>query len=142
MPIDVPPLAAVADKWVRNAGAASQSYRDGVQRATSWATPTAAAQDAWQQGVQQAISRNAFSAGVNAAGDARWRNRAIAVGAVRFGPGVAAAKQEYSEGFAPFLQIIAAIDLPPRGPRGSAQNLLRVETVANELHQARLTRTR
>ncbi len=138
MPISVPSAAAVSQKWVQRAGAASGAYRDGVQAVTNWAEVTAAANDVYVQAVTEAASAGRFARGVNNAGTAKWQRNALGKGAQRFGPGVAAAQGDYQSAMGPVLQIIAGLDLPPRGPRGAPQNIERVRTVAEALHQFRL----
>lgn len=135
-------IQTTVDKWRSRSAVATQDYAAGVTRSgVDWQGPTLAAADAYAVGVQEAIGQGRFARGVQAAGNSRWQNRAREVGSQRFGPGVAASVDRYQQGFAPFLNTIAGITLPPRGPRGSAGNLQRVQLIADALHQQRIGQT-
>jgi hypothetical protein len=130
--------AASANKWAERAGVAANDYKAGVQSPRrDWATATAEAADAQAAGVQQAISEGRFQKGVTDAGTGKWQQKAIAVGAVRFGPGVAAAKADYEAGFTPYAQVIQSVTLPPRGPKGDPRNYERTQMIGEALHNAK-----
>lgn len=134
----VKPISEIVDKWKRRAGAAGQDYAAGVSRPRrSWAQATNDAAEAQAAGVQQAISEGRFQKGVQAAGDAKWARKAQQVGAARFGSGVAAASQDYQQGFAPFASVIEGITLPPRGPKGDPRNYERTALIGQALHDAK-----
>lgn len=131
--------SASAEKWARRAGQSAQDYASGVKSPRrSWSEATASAADAQAAGVQQAISNGSFAKGVQAAGDAKWSRKATTVGAQRFGPGVAAAKSDYEQGFAPYAQVISGVQLPPRGAKGDPRNFERVQAIGNALHEAKV----
>ena len=125
-------LSDTSAKWSRRAGIAGQEYTEGVQSPRrSWAGATQAAEGNYEQGVQASIARKSFGKGVAKAGDAKWKEKASTLGSARFASGVAAGESEYAKGFAPYLSAMAGLTLPPRGAKGSPQNLLRVAAVAN-----------
>jgi hypothetical protein len=129
-------ISSSAKKFVSRGQAASGDYARGVADAgPEWASKTAAAQDSYNQGVQQAITRGAFAKGVQEAGPAKYQAAAAGKGAQRFGPGIAAAEGDWSRGVQPYLQTLESTTLPPRGPKGSPQNLERVNTVAMALRR-------
>lgn len=139
MPIKIKSGAAIADKFASKAAAAGPEYTAGVQSPRrDYAAATTAAKDTYAQGVQAAIANDSFSKGVSAAGTAKWQRKAVSVGAQRFPQGAQAAKGDYQTGVQPFLDTIAAIDLPPRGPKGDPGNINRVAQVANALRQRKL----
>lgn len=139
MAIEVPSISEVAAKWQRRASAAGQDLVTGVNRAASrWAPATEAAADRWFQGVTEANGRGAFTSGVSAAGNEKWLRKTRALAPQRFGSGVTAGLQDYSSSFAPFLQVISAVDLPERGVRGSEGNFDRSARVGRALHAARV----
>lgn len=139
MPIAVPTLGDVAAKWSRRAAAASQDLITGINRAaTRWAPAAEAASERWFQGVSEANARDGFASGVREAGNEKWLRKSRALGPQRYGPGVAAAQGDYSSGFGPFLQVIAGLDLPERGVRGSEGNFDRSARVGRALHAARV----
>ncbi|MFQ5751669.1 MAG: hypothetical protein ACE5HI_06680 [bacterium] len=123
-----------ASKWARRAGSASREYTEGVSNPRrDWEQATKAGEKNYEKGVQDAISRNAFGKGVAEAGTQKWQDRSVELGSARYSSGVQASENEYEQGFAPYHQRLASINLPPRGSKGSPENLRRVEAVANAL---------
>lgn len=139
MPIQVPSIGDITSKWARRASGASQDLITGINRAANrWQSATESAADRWFQGVTEANARDGFSVGVRDAGNEKWLRKSRALAPQRYGAGVAAAAQDYSSGFAPFLQVIAGLDLPERGVRGSESNFDRSARVGRALHAARV----
>jgi len=139
MPIRVPSIADVSSKWQRRASAASQDLIAGINRAaTAWAPAAEAAASRWFEGVTQANGRDGFAEGVRRAGNEKWLRKSRALASQRYGAGVVAGSQDYTSGFGPFLQIIAGLDLPERGVRGSESNFDRSARVGRALNAARL----
>lgn len=134
-------LEVVGTKWSNRAVAASGDFKAGVETTTrDWAAAAAASQSNYEAGVQEAISRKAFARGINARGTAGWRAAAAEKGPGRFAQGVQLAQPEYRAKVGPYLDVIAATDLPPRGPRGSAGNYQRVSTLGAALRAAKTKR--
>ncbi len=141
MALKVKPASAAAEKFAARAAGASKDYEAGVRAPKQdWQSATAAASDNYDQGVQQAVSERRFAAGVNAAGNEKYMRGATGKGVQRYGAGVSAAKGDYAQGVAPYLDVISNTDLPARGPRGSAQNINRVSAIAENLHKTRLAK--
>jgi len=133
------PVSEIAEKWARVTPGRASDYQAGVQNPKrDWAEATRAAEDAWIQGVQEAASQRRFSRGVARAGTEKWKKKALELGANRWGPGVAAARDDYEKGFAPYAEIIARTQLPPRGPKGDPKNIERVRVIAMALHEAKI----
>ena len=134
-------LQDVSAKWARRAGSASQEYTEGVQSPRrDWKNATVAAEKNYETGVVQAIGRKAFASGVNKAGTEKWQRRALELGGARFSSGVQAAEGDYNSGFAPYLSVLASLTLPPRGSKGSPENLNRVAAVANALRAKKVSK--
>lgn len=126
-----------AARWQRRASSASGEYKDGVERTQkSWATAAGAAAGNYITGVQDAQGRGAFAKGVQAAGDQKWRNNALAKGPGRFAEGVNVGQGDYERGVAPFLEVASRTDLPMRGARGSEANYQRSTTMAKAFRAA------
>ncbi len=139
MAIKVKSASAAAEKFASRAAGAGKDYESGVKNPKrSWADATANSAAAYEGGIQQAIGEKRFENGVRSAGDQKYLNGAVNKGVGRYGQGVAAAKNDYAQGVAPYLQTIENIDLPARGPRGSAQNIQRVSVIADSLNKQRL----
>lgn len=134
--LQVKDAATVAKKWATRAGAAGGDYAAGVNGTThDWASDTAAAAPAWAAGVQTAAANGSFAKGVNAAGTQKWKTKAANVGAARYPQGIAAASQYYQTGITAVLQVLSAITLPARGPKGDPGNLNRVSIVTQALRK-------
>ena len=137
--MEIKPLGNIASKWNRNASSAGTAYKDGVNAPRrSWAASASAADESRKAGLAAAYSRNAFVNGVNAAGDAKWKNNAAKLGASRYPQGVQNAQPDFQQGFAASHAVISGTTLPPRGPKGSPENLQRVAVVAAALHDAKM----
>ncbi len=135
---EIKPVEQAAAKWVRNAQSATQSYQEGVANPRRpWQAATTAAAQAWQAGVQAAAARNAFASGVQKTPEDQQRGMAMTKGAARYAEGAAMAENKYATNFAPYVQVIRATQLPPRGPRGAEANLQRVQVIARALHARR-----
>lgn len=130
-----------AARWQRRASSASGEYRDGVEKTQkSWATAATAASQNYITGVTDAQSRGAFSRGVTAAGDQKWRSNALAKGPGRFAEGVNVGQGEYERGVAPYLEVAARTDLPNRGATGSEANYQRSTNMAKAFRAAKIGR--
>lgn len=130
--------ADIAEKWSRVAPARQADYEQGVKDpGVDWARSAAGARESYETGIQESIQRGAFSRGIEAAGNERWRRKTADVGTARWGPGVRAATSDYEQGFAPYQQVIERTVLPPRGPRGDPRNIERAATMAKALADAR-----
>lgn len=136
--IDVKPLGSVAEKFVRITQGRSQDYSTGVTGTApqQFENAATAAAQTWQSGVSQAAAEGRFESGVRGSGS-KWQRKALQVGASRFGPGVAASRDDYQAGFEPYHRALAGITLPPRGPRGDPANVQRVAEIASALNQQR-----
>lgn len=127
-------ISEIAAKWASVTPMRTQDYADGIQNPRRpWASSTIAASAAWADGVTKAIARRAFSNGVNRAGDEKWQRKASVEGVARWGPGVQGAEGDYSAGFAPYRDAIAAVVLPPRYARRDPRNMARVTAIVNAL---------
>lgn len=140
MPITTKDINSIASKWSTRAQAAGADYTAGVKNpSTDWATATAQAADSWGQGVSQAVSDGRFAKGVSAAGTSKWQTGATTKGATRYPQGVASGQSNYSNGFTPYLQVIQNLNLPPRSPRGSPNNIQRVSAIDSALHAKKVS---
>lgn len=135
----VKPMNQIVDKWSRRASQAAADYAAGVKAPRkSWAQAAAEAKEAQAAGVQAAIAAGSFEKGIAAAGDAKWSRNAQTKGASRFGPGVAAAKNDYATAFAPFAAVIQGVQLAPRGAKGDPRNYDNVRAIGEALHEAKV----
>lgn len=126
----------IAAKWARVTPQRTEDYSAGVQQPrTPWAAAAAAANDRYKAGVTEAASQNRFVKGINAAGDARWQQKALAKGPSRFAEGVAMSGPDYQAAVQPYIDTIASTQLPPRGPKGDPRNLLRVAAISTALRK-------
>ena len=133
------PLDYIVGKWTRRVEAATPDYEYGIKNPRKdWAEETKKAEAAWADGVQKAISEGRFVKGVESAGTKKWQEKALKVGVKRYSEGVRAAKDDYKAKMAKILEILAGIELPPRGPRGDPRNYDRVKVIGDALHKAKI----
>lgn len=133
--------AESAAKFKTRAAAASNDYAAGVRGAGGrWAAGAEAAEDAWATGTQEAIASRRFGKGVRKAGAAKYEQNATTLGPQRFAQGVQNAEGAYSAGVQPFIAAMSSAQLPPKGARGSAQNVSRVQAQIDLMRKTRMER--
>lgn len=138
MAIKIASAGAIAKKWADVTPARSRQWEEAIKATGTeeYAQAAIAAAPAWEAGVMEAAARDGYAKGVEQ-NQERWKRKALAVGTARFGPGVRAAEGDQAAGFAPYREVIAAITLPPRGPRGAPGNYERVREIGEALHAKR-----
>lgn len=137
----VPDIGRVAEKWNRNAGAATPSYIDGVQNPRAdWKTATTAGAANYAAATTKAIQEKRFEKGVSRSSTDKQIQNSVQKGSQRYGEGIALAGPDYAEGMAPVLAVIEATALPPKKPKGDAANIQRVAVLAAAQHAAKLRR--
>lgn len=136
----IKPLDKSAKKWAKVAAASRDEYLDGVQNPRrDWQEETSAAKERYESGLSASFANDSFVKGVQAAGTAKWRDRSIKFGPGRYSEGVRGSEAEYRQGFAPFHSRIQSTNLPPRGPKGSPENIERVRIMAEALHDEKIS---
>ena len=139
MAINVKPIDASTAKWGDNAArAATEFATNAAAAAESWARNTAGAADNFGQAVSAPGIKNRFRSGVVKAGAAKYARKINDVGKDRFGPGVAAAKDDYKSGAEPYFSTLSSLSLSARKPKGDPANYKRVEEVGKALNAKRL----
>lgn len=135
---EIKSMANITDKWTRVTPGRTEDYKLGVTNPKrDWATETGAAKENWKAGVDAAAAKNLFGKGVEKAGSAKWKDKALKKGPGRFAEGVYTAGPDYNKGFAPYRDAIAAVDLGPKFPRRDPRNLDRVRKVVDALVAAK-----
>ena len=131
----IKPLSDISAKYARVTPQRSEDYEKGITNPkTDWEAATAAAEPAYKDAVTKAANEGRFGRGVHAAGTAKWKARAKAVGPARFAEGVANAGPDYQKGFAPYHEVISATVLPPRYAKGDVRNIQRVAVLCAACH--------
>jgi hypothetical protein len=131
-------LANIRDKWQRVTPMRTEDYSLGVKNPRrSWEQEAALSSDRYKQGVDMAHTKGLFSSGIKRAGNTKWQNNALAKGPSRFAEGVALAGGDYEKGFAPYREVIEAVQLPPKFPKGDPRNIARTATIALALTKKR-----
>lgn len=142
MPIKVKDPTTVANKWSTRAQGAVNDYAAGAASPKQSQSASAiAAAPLWQQAVASPAAAAAFTSGLNKAGDQGWLNGVNTKGKARYAGGITAGMSKFQTNIAPFLSAIAAVTLPAKGLRGSAQNIQRVAVIAAALHSLKLQRS-
>lgn len=133
-------LTSSAQKWSRNAGAASTEFAANAQaNADKWGRNTQASGGNFRQAISAGNIQAKFERGVaRAAQLGRFARKLAAVGAGRFAEGVGTAQQDWSTGFEPYHGVLQTVTLPPRAPRGDARNYERVKAIGSALNAKRI----
>lgn len=133
MAIKVKDTAAAGAKYVARAQVAGNDYKNGVANAgNDWEQGAKAGETNFEQGIADAIQRKAYGKGVNGSAS-KYVANATNLGATRYGPGVQNGANAYQAGVQPYLDKLKSLNLPPKGPRRSPQNMDRANMVAREL---------
>lgn len=131
-------LANISKKWARVTPGRTEDYRLGIENPRrDWEEETAGASDRYKLGVDQAHAKGMFGKGVAKAGTKKWKENALKKGPSRYAEGVMLAEDDYMKGFAPYREVIAGVDLPPRFPKGDPRNINRVAVIAKALADKR-----
>lgn len=139
MAIKVKSPSTAAEKWTGNAARAADDFASEAAAAASlWEANTKGAKDNYHKAITAAGIADRFLGGVTRAGAAKFTRKINDVAKDRFAPGIHAATADYTERVTPFLETIAALTLPKRGPRGDPGNYNRVEAVGKALSAKRL----
>lgn len=132
-------LAKTVAKYIENAGRAGEAYRDGVEDTQKdQAALAIAAEDTYEEALTASFARKSFSKGLRRSGHGKWRAKASVKGARNYPAAVREAGPEFQDGFGPYHSALEGITYPPRGPRGSPENLERVRIENETLHKIRI----
>ncbi|MFA6183425.1 hypothetical protein [Acidithiobacillus sp.] len=130
----------ITKKWAERASVSGGAYEEGINNPRAdWATQAKAAESNYEKGVQAGISQKRFGKGIARAGTSKWQQGARDKGIARWSQGISVSQDAYQKGFDPYRQVIAALTLPPRGPKGDPGNIMRVSAVAKALHDKKIS---
>ena len=137
--LNVKPIDGATTKWSDNASRAAGEFAERAEAAAeTWARNTAAGADTFHQAITAPNMKERFRRGVVRAGAAKFARKIRDVARDRFGPGVAAAINDYKAGAEPYFSTLAALTLSARKPRGDPSNYNRVMEVGKALNAKRL----
>ena len=138
MAIQVKNITAVVQKWQTNAGAATPYYTAGINAPKQDQAQAAISQaGVWQAAVSQA--QKAFTQGLEKASQqGKWKANSLSKGAQRYAGGITAGIAAFTSGMGAVLQVIAGVNLPAKGPKGSPANVARVSAVNDALRAAKV----
>lgn len=129
----------IAEKWLEVTPGRSNYYESGVRDPDEdWETNTVAAGPAFKAAMSAVDIVKRFVGGAKKVGTAKWQRKSLDLGVGRFGPGVLAGGDDFKDGFAPFVPVIAAVEMPARKPRGDPGNYDRGKAIGDALHKKRL----
>jgi len=127
-------LDTIVKKWTEVTPSRSAYYEEGTRgKGGAWAAGAAAGENNWKTGVAAAAASGRFGKGVAKAGASRYEEGVRNKGVERWPSGVSVGGPNYSKGFAPYQAALAAITLPPKGPKGDPKNLERVRAIMTSL---------
>lgn len=129
----------VADKWAEVTPLRSGYYKaEAPEAGAEWEANTIKAGPTYKASLAVTGIEKRFVGGVRRAGAAKYKRKVETVGVERYGPGVAAAKDDMASGIAPYIGVLEGLSIPDRGPRGSDANYAIVTKVGKALHDKRL----
>jgi hypothetical protein len=124
----------ISAKWGTVTPQRAPDYQHGIEAPlTDWKQATLAAAGAQAAGVQAALAEKRFEKAVNKSSTEAWKQGALTKGVSRWGQGVQLAQGKFGTAFAPFVNAIKALNLPPRFARRDPRNLDRVKSVVDAM---------
>jgi len=137
--ITIKSAAQIAKKWADVTPARASYYEvEAPASAAEWEANTVAAGSTYKAGISVAGIDKRFVGGVKRAGAAKFERKVRTVGVDRYSPGVAAAEEDMAKGFADYQAVLDGLEIPDRGPRGSAANYEIGKKIGDALHKKRL----
>jgi len=131
---EIKAISSIRDKWTRVTPGRTEDYKLGIQNPKrDWAEEAVAGKENWKAGIDAAAAKDLFGKGVEKAGTAKWKEKALKKGPGRFAEGVYIAGPDYEKGFAPYHDAISRVDLGPRFPKRDPRNPERVKKVVDAL---------
>jgi len=131
---EIKSLGAVKEKWTRVTPGRTEDYKLGIQNPKrDWAEEAKASEGNYKAGVDAAQAKGLFVKGIDKAGSAKWKEKALKKGPGRFAEGVYIAGPDFEKGFAPFHAAIERVDLGPKFPKRDPRNLERVKRVVDAM---------
>jgi hypothetical protein len=136
---EIKDIGAIQEKWGRVTPQRTEDYKLGVRSPKrDWEKSSVAAKENHKAAMVEAAAKDSFGKGCTKAGTGRWQSKALAKGPARFAEGVMVGAPDYGSGFAPYQQVIASTQLPPRFPRRDPRNIMRVTAIAAALGKAKV----
>ena len=136
---EIKDIGAIQEKWGRVTPQRTEDYKLGVRSPKrDWEKSSVAAKENHKAAMVEAAAKDSFGKGCTKAGTGRWQSKALAKGPARFAEGVMVGAPDYAAGFAPYQQVIASTQLPPRFPRRDPRNIMRVTAIAAALGKAKV----
>lgn len=137
--VKVKSLDSITDKWAKETPTRAPYYEAGIKSPSrDWATAAKDGQGAYEDAMRNPEVLALRAKNIDKAGTEKWQRKAVKVGPSRYREGVPAAKEDFSEGFAPYHAALSAIVLPEKGARGDPKNYARVAAIGDALHRKRM----
>ena len=131
--VDTLGLETSMKRWNEGRGRAPANYKDGVQNASNVIEKAIEAESTFAAAMQEAISKGSRAKGLQKTSTEEGKKAAIEKGAVRIGPGMAAAEPKMREGLGKVLSVIQGVSIPPRTTDGMANIDNRLKPIAAAL---------
>lgn len=139
MAIKIASAAEIAAKYKEVTPGRQRYYEQNAPAAgQDWESAAIGATSTFLAGIQASGIEKRYAGGIRKVGAEKYSRKVKEVGAARYGPGVQAGAQDYQNNISDYVQTIAGLSLPKKGPRGDPSNIERVRVVANALAAKRL----
>lgn len=139
MAISMKSAADIAKKFIRVTPERTEDYEQGVRNPLNdWEKNTLAAEENYEAGIKASMLQKRFGKGVKKIGTAGQKAATIIKGIGRWPEGVRLAEEAYRKGMEPVVNVLKALTLPKRYPKGDPRNIKRVEAVQKALHDLKI----
>jgi len=130
------PASDAVKKWKVNAVNGAAFYIEGAEKTSKSQSRNAiAAKEVMKQALQASFAKDSYAKGLTSSGDDGWLTGIREKGAINFATGIGTktAEDKYVLNSGKFDAARQAADKLPRGLRGSATNMARVQAVVTAL---------
>ncbi len=140
MSIKIKSASDIAKKYAEVTPQRSVQYKEGIEDTSpsEFEDAAIAGEENFGRAMADVIAEGRRASGLEGSGK-KWQDHASDLGPSRFTTGTAGAADEYQAGFAPYREVIADLDLPPRGPTGDPRNIERVRVIADALRKKKVS---
>mgnify|MGYP001592030333 CR=1 FL=1 len=123
--------------WKGGVAGASGRYTEGINATTGFLEAALKGEEAYKREVTVAANEGRRAAGLQKAGEAKWKDKASKLGPSRWSAGVNAAEADYRKGLQPVLTIIESVVLPDKTGDARTDTANRSGAIAEALQRAK-----
>jgi len=123
--------------WKGGVAGAGGRYTEGILATTGFLEAALKGEERYKAEVVRAAGEGRRAAGLQKAGEAKWKDKASKLGPSRWSAGVNAAESDYRKGLQPVLTVIEGVTLPDKTGDARTDTANRAGAIAEALQKAK-----